>query len=163
MKRYEKKQASSQKKSTSTSSLSEKKQPNGRRKSVKYPALIKKYNVRNRHDLMDIDYLDKLSEDEKAWLNNFNEEVICAKPKKLYKSKKKKRELYNENNARQRDMYSRAKSDKKLVSIEQDINSKSEESESKKNFAPQVKRTTKTDAIEDAIIELIDSKKELLD
>jgi len=57
--------------------------------------------------------LDKLGPKEKEFLNSFLSETVITnfehKGKKLYKSKKKKREMYSENNARNRCMLSKAK------------------------------------------------------
>lgn len=65
-----------------------------------------------------------MSEKDKAWLNSFNEETVGAKfnhkGKKLYKSKKAKRELYSKNNARNRCMYSKAKAQDALVNLNDD-------------------------------------------
>lgn len=48
-----------------------------RRKS-KYPGLEKKYTLKIRQDLIDQDYIDKLSEEEKRFLSDFNEEWTGA-------------------------------------------------------------------------------------
>lgn len=78
-----------------------------RRSKSKYPALDPTLNLKTRYELIaDCDYLDKLSDKEKEWLNNFNEEYINAnmnhKGKKLHKSKKQKKDCYDRNNSRNR-------------------------------------------------------------
>lgn len=97
-----------------------------KRSETKYPGLVKEMNLKIRQELIDQDYINKLSEDEKKWLNQFNKEYITADfrdkknrlhPKK-YTSKtlksngqKKKIDIYkkdceDKNNSRNRDAYS---------------------------------------------------------
>lgn len=68
----------------------------------------KKLNRVNIQQWLDFDYLDKLTDKEKAWLSQFCSEYYSADFRTkdrspLHKSKKKKREIYNSNNARNRD------------------------------------------------------------
>lgn len=49
-----------------------------RRSSSKYPALDPKLNLKTRSDLIEIDYIEKLSEKDKQWLNDFNNEFVNA-------------------------------------------------------------------------------------
>jgi hypothetical protein len=93
-----------------------------RRSRVKFPALKPQYNLKSRYELIaDCDYLHKLSEEEKAWLNAFNEEEINANfnhsGPKLNKASKDKRRCYNSNNARNRDILTRAKASGRSVSF----------------------------------------------
>lgn len=71
---------------------------------------------------MDYDYLDKLSEKEKEWLNAFTEEYVHAnmnhKGKKLHKTQKLKRDCYNRNNARNRCIWTRAKASGMVMDID---------------------------------------------
>lgn len=73
---------------------------------------------------MDYDYLNKLSEPEKEWLNKFTEEYVHASlntknPKKnLHKNKKLRIDCYNRNNSRNRDMLTRGKVTNKLDGID---------------------------------------------
>jgi hypothetical protein len=58
---------------------------------------------------VDQDYADKLSPEEKEWLNQFNMEYYAGRippGKKLHK-KKHIKDLYNKNNANYRDLMSR--------------------------------------------------------
>jgi hypothetical protein len=57
---------------------SKKKRPKNRRERAKYPALQPELNLKSRFDLIDYDYLNKLSPEEKKWLNNFTEEYTNA-------------------------------------------------------------------------------------
>lgn len=63
-----------------------------------------------RWDLLDHDYLEKLSPKEKQWLSDFNEAYISGSfkkgSKKFGKTVKERRDSYNRNNARNRDLYS---------------------------------------------------------
>jgi hypothetical protein len=58
---------------------------------------------------LDQDYIDQLSDKDKEWLSQFNEEYMAGssrhKGKKLNKTKKERRESYARNNARNRDLY----------------------------------------------------------
>lgn len=96
-----------------------------RRNFNKYPGLNPNFNLKTRVDLIDFDYIDKLSDKEKAWLNNFVEEYNSAdfrhKGKKLHSTKKAKRDCYNRNNARNRDIFTKSKASGKL-DYYQDIN-----------------------------------------
>lgn len=84
-----------------------------KRDKVKYPGLVKAVNSRFRREYMDQDYIDKLTDKEKQWLSNFNEEYLSGNfnhpGKKFHKTKKEKRECYSRNNARNRDVTNHAK------------------------------------------------------
>lgn len=54
------------------------KKPKKRRDSVQHPALNKRYMPRVRQELIDYDYLDQLSPEEKDWLNKFTDEYVNA-------------------------------------------------------------------------------------
>lgn len=94
-----------------------------RRNSDKYPALKPELNLKTRSDLIDYDYIDKLSDKEKEWLNSFTEEYTCAnfnhKGKKLHKTKALKKDCYNRNNQRNRCILTKSKASGKLESIEE--------------------------------------------
>lgn len=83
-----------------------------RRSRVKYPALSKGFNLKTRSNLIDYDYLDKLSDKEKAFLNAFTSEYINADMKhhgkKLHKTKKLRKDCFDRNNSRNRDILTRA-------------------------------------------------------
>jgi len=78
-----------------------------------------------RQDEIDYDYLDKLSEEEKEWLNKFTEEYVNAKvdPKNLennlHNTQKLKKECYDRNNARNRCTWTRAKASSRGKSIDE--------------------------------------------
>jgi hypothetical protein len=84
------------------------------RKDLKYPTFDVKRAVVNRREELEVDYLNKLSESEKAWLNQFQEEYVIAnfgkkddpeaKKKLLDKSDKHRKDCYNANNRRNRDV-----------------------------------------------------------
>jgi hypothetical protein len=85
------------------------------RHKEKYAALNPKRAVKNRQEQLEVPYLDQLNDKEKEWLNAFLEESVITNfqhksKKKFYKSKKAKRKLYSENNARNRCVYTKAKS-----------------------------------------------------
>ena len=97
----------------------ERKKGKNRRSLQLYPALKKEYNLVIRQDCFDQDYINKLSPDEKDWLNRFNEEYINAnfkhKGRRLHRTKKLKRDCENRNNMRNRDIYGLAKRDGRLT------------------------------------------------
>lgn len=84
-----------------------------KRSRVKYPALDPSYMPKVRQEFLDIDYLNQLSPKEKEWLNKFMEEHLNASFKNnktdLTKTKEQKKKIYNQNNARNRDLYAISK------------------------------------------------------
>jgi len=110
------------------------------RSRVKYPALNPKVNLRSRiDDVLDVlSYASQLNGDELEWMNKFMEEYNNASfdennKKNIMKSKQEKRNSYNRNNARNRDIYNRLKMNNDLVFIEdlnnKDLNKPDDESE----------------------------------
>lgn len=95
-----------------------------RRSRQSYPELDPRYNLKTRADLIDQDYLHKLSDKELQWLNKFNKEEISASfdtknlNKNLNKSKKARKRCYDSNNARNRDILSKAKASNQLVEFD---------------------------------------------
>lgn len=93
-----------------------------RRSKQKYPALNTKFMLKSRADLIDYDYLDKLNDEEKEFLNKFTEEYVSAsfKPgrKNLHRTKKMKKLCYDANNARNRDVTTKLKAYNKLMFLE---------------------------------------------
>lgn len=86
-----------------------KKKVSNKREAVENPNLDKTYNLKSRTKLLDQDYLHKLNAEELAWLDKFNAETINADldykklKNNLYATtKKKKKELTDANNARNR-------------------------------------------------------------
>lgn len=55
-----------------------KKKRNNRRAQSAYPALDPRLNLKTRSELIETDYIDKLSEKDKQWLNDFNQEYVNA-------------------------------------------------------------------------------------
>ncbi len=83
------------------------------RSKLKYPSFDVKRAVVNRREELEVDYLDKLSEAEKDWLNRFQEETVMANfqhPGELLdKSDEYRKECYGNNNRRNRDTLVNAK------------------------------------------------------
>lgn len=94
-------------------SKKQEKKPASRRSKVKYPALRTEYNLKTRAEHIDFDYINKLNDKEKEWLNLFVEEYVNAsfkpkgKGKRLHKTDALRRDCYNRNNYRNRDIMSR--------------------------------------------------------
>lgn len=83
-----------------------------RREQAKYPALEKKFNLLSRQDMLDFDYIEKLNDTEKEWLNKFVEEEVNASfrhKKPLNKTSEQRKRCYTNNNARNRDVLTRNK------------------------------------------------------
>lgn len=94
-----------------------------RRSKVKYPNLNRAYNLKTRSEVIDYDYIDKLSEKDKAYLDKFTKEYVGASmdknPKKnLHKNKRLRKSCYDANNSRNRDVLTRAKAMGKALYIE---------------------------------------------
>jgi hypothetical protein len=107
-----------------------------KRSREKYPALKPELNLKTRSELIDYDYIDKLSEKDKKWLNQFTEEYTNASlntknsRKNLHKTKKLKKDCYDRNNARNRCILTRANATgmiesydelKKQINLEDDL------------------------------------------
>ena len=79
----------------------------------KYPALNAKYQVGTRRELIDYDYIDKLSPEEKKWLDNFTAEFIITNfdhdGEKLITDQEEKRALWRANNHRNGDVFANTK------------------------------------------------------
>lgn len=95
------------------------KNPNSQRSKVKYPGLKRKYCHRDRQDYWEGDYVDgvknaegdivirPLNEEEKAWLNAFNEEEVnmrvCESDHPQFNTTtEERRAIWRTNNRRQR-------------------------------------------------------------
>lgn len=95
-----------------------------KRNQTKHPNLEPKLNLKTRYDLFDQDYINKLSPEDKKWLDDFNGEYINGdfnrkNPKKnLHKKKKYIKEADDRNNARNRCILTRAKASHQLMSYE---------------------------------------------
>lgn len=125
-----------------------------RRSNVQYPGLNRAVNRRVVREYMDQDYIDKLSPEEKQWLSNFNDEWLTGnfnhEGKVLHKSAKKRKEIYNRNNARNRDTVS-------ILKQRGHVNNTP-------NLAKTVEGTQEKlekNHVEDAVIDIIDLKKGL--
>lgn len=95
--------------------------PKNLREQAKFPALEKKYNLPSRQELLDFDYLHKLNDKEKEWLNKFVSEEINADfrhSKPLNKTKKQRKACYDRNNARNRDLLTKNKMSNNVEDIQ---------------------------------------------
>lgn len=123
--------------------------PNKRSKS-KFPGLDPSVNGKKRQEVMDQDYIDKLSEKEKQWLSDFNEHWLSGSTKKgskkFGKTVKERKAAYNRNNARNRCQLSIAKATGFAVSTE-DVKEQVETISGKN-----------PDSTENEVIEILDAK-----
>lgn len=128
---------------TKTTSYTQK--PKNRRNLAKYPALDPGLNLKSRTELLDYDYLHKLSEEELAWLNKFTEEYVHAnlnteKPKSnLHRTKSMRKDCYDRNNARNRDVLTKQKAQNKTVYLD-DIKQKGKDEQSRLNARIELKK-----------------------
>jgi hypothetical protein len=116
----------------------------------------KHYTSRVRQEFLDIDYLDQLSDKEKQFLHSFLEEYLGGNfqhsGKQLIKSKKKMRELWRENNSRNRDLYGLSKARGALFSLDEIGYNAVDQ-----NMIEHIEGTN-YDVTEDSMIDLIDNK-----
>lgn len=107
------------------------------------PALNPGLNPRSRwEELSDLDYLHKLSPEEKEFMNKFMDESVNASFSKnnkdnLIKGKKAKKEIRNRNYARRVDQYNRAKLGGRIEPIDNFTGTYDEEDEL--NFQIEIK------------------------
>lgn len=92
-----------------------------KRDLTKTPGLKKNLFSKIKQEFHDIDYADKLNDEEKQWLSAFMEEDLGARlnhpGKKIYKKKQDKLECYRRNNKRNWDIYSINKAQGKIADI----------------------------------------------
>lgn len=96
-----------------------------KREKTKYPALKPELNLKSRYELIDYDYIDKLKEEDKAWLNKFTEEYVNASldsknlKNNFHNTDQLKKDCYRRNNARNRDILTRAKASGSYISTDE--------------------------------------------
>jgi hypothetical protein len=96
-----------------------------KRQRAKYPALRPELNLKTRYELIDYDYINNLTEEEKKWLNKFTEEYVNASlntqdlSSNLHNTDELKKDCYRRNNARNRDILTRAKAAGNYISTEE--------------------------------------------
>ena len=101
-----------------------------RRNQVKYPAVRPDLNLKTRYEeITDVaSYFNTLPEDAKKWIHSYTEEAINAnfnhKGRKIIRKVEDKRAIYNRNNARNRDILTRAKASGQYVEIDNPMNKK---------------------------------------
>lgn len=132
------------------------------RKKQKFPSLTRKYNSRVRQEVLDYDYIDKLSDEEKQFLEDFNKEFYEArvgrqadegKNNRFTKGRKAVKEAQDNNNKRNSDLYGRVRNKvgaTKLLNYEDVLNIVEEN----------LSRDIDPNALEDALIDYLDYAKE---
>lgn len=83
----------------------------------------KKYSAsRKRLEALDVDYLEKLSPEEREWMETFLQEYVQANfnhgKALIHKTKEQQLEIYAANNARERCIMSRTKAGGKLDTLD---------------------------------------------
>ncbi len=108
-----------------------KKTKQSKRSNTAYPGLVKEVNLKIRQDLIDYDYIDKLSHEEKLWLSKFTDEYVGGAFKKdedgshskdNIHSDSQRKDCYDRNNRRNNDIYAIKKSSDMLKDGEAVIN-----------------------------------------
>lgn len=93
-----------------------------RRSDVKYPGLNPSYNSKIKQEYLDYDYVSKLSDKDKEFLNKFTEEFYGAAldvhnlENNLHNTPKLKKDCQDRNNARNRCIYSIQRATNRLIS-----------------------------------------------
>lgn len=96
------------------------------KKKTKRPpdaSLKPNYNSKIRQEFLDYDYLNKLDKEIYDWLAAVTHEDNCANfnhplPKVIKKTKKNTSEIYDKNNARNRDSFGATKAQNRLLYLE---------------------------------------------
>jgi hypothetical protein len=113
-----------------------------KRSVTKNPNLTKNLYSKIKQQFFDIDYIDKLSDKEKEWLNHFMGEYLNANlkegKKKLHRTKALKKDCFDRNNARNRDIYGRSRVGGKLDSLDEQLIAKLEEEHLDEEFEERV-------------------------
>lgn len=95
-----------------------------KRQKDPYPALNPGLNLKTRKEEIEVDYLYKLSDEEKAWLNKFNEEYVNATldrenyENNIHNTKKLKQSCDKRNDERKKCFFTREKAAKRLKYLE---------------------------------------------
>jgi hypothetical protein len=84
------------------------KKKTSKRKRTKYPGLNKNCYSRIKQEFFDLDYVDKLSEEEKQWMNDFMNGHLGANTKDtpIFPNYEDKQKCWKMNNDRNIDTYS---------------------------------------------------------
>lgn len=122
-----------------------------KRSRSKYPALDPELNLKTRwEEIQDVkEYSNKLSEKDKEWLNKFMSEYVCDQlnrknlKKNFHNTKRLKKSCDDKNNARNRDVYARAKASGTHRYIE-DLNNKEVEIDYEEELIEQIDDTEQT-------------------
>lgn len=122
-----------------------------------HPGLDKKLFSKVKQEYHDMDYINQLDDKSKKWLSQFMEEHLGAQldpdtlknkynRKAFHKTKKMRKDCFDRNNARQRDIYGLSKAIGKL----DDYNSE--------DTAQYLESLSEEDSYEDRLIDEIDKK-----
>lgn len=132
-----------------------------KRNRAKYNGLDKSVNLKIRHELLDFDYLDKLSVKDKTFLSKFMREWASADfsgpGKSLNRSKKSRKVIYDANNARNRDAFAITKSNGMLKGMNGSELGKMKKTDFESDFKGMSgSKSTVQNEQEDCIIQVLD-------
>lgn len=127
-----------------------------KRSRAKYPGTDKSVTLKIRHELLDADYLHTLDHKDKKWYSDFMREYASADldhpGKKLHRTKKLRKSIYDANNARNRDAFAVTKSNGMLKGIDK----QKAGSDNVREFGMSGSKSTVLDEVENTIIAVLD-------
>jgi len=107
-----------------------KKKTTTKREKTNLRGLDKQLFSRIKQEYHDLDYINKLSDKEKQWMSDFMGEWLGANlndsEKKMHVSRKRRKQVYDMNNARNRDIMSNTRAGNVLDSYDGEIRSADE-------------------------------------
>lgn len=130
------------------------KKPKKKRDLTRFPGLNKNLFSKIKQEQFDYDYIDKLNPEEKEWLSKFTEEYLGARlngeGKKLHKNKRLRKDCFDRNNARNRDIFSIAQATGSL-----------DRPETLTKVIEDGQNSAQIHSFEDNVIDILDKKKSL--
>ncbi len=105
-----------------------------RKRNVRFESLNKAYNTKVRRELLDADYLSKLSKEELSWYAQFTDEYVGGAVHKnpdgsiieghIHNTPELAKKCYDDNNRRNSDLYGVNKANNLMFSIDADFSKK---------------------------------------
>ena len=145
----------------------ESKKPRKIKKDVRLKSLNPRYIPKVRKELLDMDYLSKLSTEEYRWLAQFMDEYVGANVRKtkggkikaghIHNTKELAKDCYDRNNKRNNDVFAIAKANNLLNTMETVIRYENE-NQNNNSYGNSGWKINNPNLIEEAIIHAIDEK-----
>lgn len=140
------------------------------KRKVRFNSLLKKHNTKVRHELLDADYLKKLSKKELAWYAQFTDEYVGGAVSKdkatgevlkghIHNTPELAKKCYDDNNRRNSDLYSVTKANNLMTSMQLDFKgNKLDLKHSTGDFIAEYTPVTDTTLTERALVAELDRK-----